>query len=128
MVKYEVKVDILGFEDTKHIEIHEVDELFSTMQDTQNKDVSFTIVNPYLLREYSFDLPSDVKVLLDINEDSNVSVYNIVIIQKPLEESTVNFLAPIIVNQDNKRLAQAVLNTKRHPDFGMCESIKSFKA
>ena len=127
MTKYEVKVDILGFEDTKYIEIHEVDELFSTMQDTQNKDISFTIVNPYLLREYSFDLPSDVKVLLDINENSNVSVYNIVIIQKPLEDSTVNFIAPIIVNHANKRLAQAVLNTKKHPDFGMCESISSFK-
>lgn len=127
MTKYEVKVDILGFEDTKYIEIHEVDELFSTMQDTQNKDISFTIVNPYLLREYSFDLPSDVKVLLEINGDSNVSVYNIVIIQKPLEDSTVNFIAPIVVNHDNKRLAQAVLNTKKHPDFGMCESISSFK-
>jgi len=64
---------------------------------------------------------------LDITEDSNVSVHNIVLIQKPLEESTVNFIAPIIVNHDNKRVAQAVLNTKKHPEFGMCESISSFK-
>jgi flagellar assembly factor FliW len=126
-MNYKVKVSILGFEDTVNVEITEIDSLFSTMRDVDNKNISFTIVNPYLLREYSFDLPSDVKVLLDIKENSSVSVYNIVVIQKNLEDSTINFLAPIIINNDNKKIAQTVLNPKRHPDFGMCESIKSFK-
>lgn len=127
MQKYEIKSSILGFEDIKHIEIHEIDDFFSTMQDTDNKDISFTIVNPYQLREYSFDLPSDIKVLLDINETSKIKVYNIVVIQKPLEESTINFLAPIIINDDNKKIAQAILNKTSHPEFGMAETIKSFK-
>jgi flagellar assembly factor FliW len=127
-MSYEVRGTILGFEDTVNIEIEKVDELFSTMNDTSNKSISFTLVNPYALREYSFDVPSDIKVLLDINADSNISVYNVVIIQTPLENSTVNFLAPIIVNNDTKRVAQAVLNPKRHPDFGMTETIKSFKS
>lgn len=126
-MSYAVRGEILGFEDTANIEINEVDELFSTMQDTGNGDITFTVANPYALREYSFDLPTDVKVILDINEDSNVRVFNIVVIQKPLENSTVNFLAPIVVNDDNKKIAQAVLNPKKHPDFGMAESIKSFK-
>ncbi|QOY54663.1 flagellar assembly protein FliW [Candidatus Sulfurimonas marisnigri] len=127
MKKYNVRGSVLGFEDTINIEIHEIDELFSTMQDMDNKDISFTIINPYMLREYSFDLPTDIKVILGINETSNVSVYNIVIIQKPLEDSTINFLAPIIINNDNNKVAQAVLDSKRHPDFGMSETIKSFK-
>ena len=127
MQKYEIKSNILGFEDMTNVEIHEVDELFSTMQDSKNKDISFTIVNPYLLREYSFDLPSNIKILLDIKEDSSVSVYNIVVIQNPLENSTVNFLAPIIINNDNAKIAQAVLNANNHPEFGMTETIKSFK-
>jgi flagellar assembly factor FliW len=126
-MSYIVKGNILGFEDTLNVEIHEVDELFSTMQDADNKEISFTISNPYLLREYSFDLPLDVKVILDINEKSNVSVYNIVVIQEPLENSTINFLAPIVINNDNKQVAQAVLNPKKHPEFGMAERIKSFK-
>lgn len=126
-MSYEVKGSILGFEDTTSIEINEVDELFSTMQDLNNKFISFTIVNPYLLREYSFDLPKDIQVLLDINDKSHVSVYNIVIIQKPLENSIINFLAPIIVNNDNKLMTQVILNPKNHPDFGMAETIKSFK-
>jgi flagellar assembly factor FliW len=127
MQKYDIKSSILGFEDTTSVEIHKIDELFSTMQDTNNKNISFTILNPYILREYSFDLPLDIKVLLEIEKESNISVYNIVVIQNPLENSTINFLAPIIINNDNKKIAQAVLSRKNHPDFGMAESIKSFK-
>ena len=127
MQKYRVKSTILGFEDMSSVEIHEIDELFSTMQDADNDKISFTMVNPYQLREYSFDLPSDVKVLLDINEESKISIFNMVVIQNPLENSTINFLAPIVMNSDNFTIAQAVLNPKNHSDFGMAESIKSFK-
>jgi len=126
-MSYKVKKSILGFEDTVNIEIVEIDDLFSTMKDIDNENLSFTIVNPYMLREYSFELPTSLKVLLDINEKTNFEVYNIVVIQKPLENSMVNFLAPIIVNKDNNTIAQAVLNPKTHPDFGMNETIKSFK-
>lgn len=126
-MNYKVRGSILGFEDTLNIEIHEIDNLFSTLIDSDNKDISFTVATPYALREYSFDLPTDIKILLDIHEKSNVSVYNIVVIQKPLEDSAVNFLAPIIVNNDNNKIGQVVLNAKRHPDYGMAETIKSFK-
>lgn len=126
-MSYEVKGQILGFENMMNIEINEIDNMFSTMQDKDNEDISFTMVNPYTLREYSFDVPRDVKVLLDIKDDSSLSVYNITLIQNPLENSTINFLAPIVVNNDNKKIAQVVLNRQRHPDFGMAESIASFK-
>lgn len=126
-MNYDVRGQILGFDKTNLVEINEIDELFSTMLDKENDNISFTLVNPYLLREYSFNVPTDVKVLLDIKEDSKISVYNILVIQKPLEKSTVNFLAPIIVNHDNKKLAQTILDPKKHQDFGMAESIESFK-
>ena len=126
-MSYEVRGTILGFEDTQKVDINGIDELFSTMQDVADKNISFTLANPYTLREYSFDVPTDVKILLELNEQSNISVYNIVVVKKPLEDSMINFLAPIIVNNDNNKVAQAVLDSKRHPDFGMTETIKSFK-
>jgi len=126
-MSYDVQGELLGFPNTRKLEIVEIDTLFSTMKDTQNENISFTIVNPYALREYSFDVPSDVKVLLDINEKSDLSVYNILIIQKPLEKSTINFLAPIIINNETKKLAQVILDPRKHPDFGMAESIESFR-
>ena len=126
-MSYNVRGEILGFMDTTSIDIIEIDDLFSTMVDKDNENISFTIVNPYMLREYSFDIPTDIKVLLEINEKSNLSVYNILVIQKPLEKSTINFLAPIMINHDNNKLAQFILDPKKNQDFGMAESIESFK-
>jgi len=126
-MQYQVKSTILGFESVECVELNEIDELFSTLRSCDGS-VSFTLVNPYALREYSFNLPTAVRVLLDINEDSKVMVYNIAVIQDPLDESCINFLAPLIFNQDNATMAQAVLDVKNHPGLGLAEPIKKFKA
>jgi flagellar assembly factor FliW len=126
-MQYQVKSTILGFEQIECVELKEIDELFSTLRSCNN-DVSFTLVNPYALREYSFDLPMPIRVLLDINENSKVVVYNIAVIQDPLDESCINFIAPLIFNQDNATMAQAVLDVKNHPGFGLAEPIKNFKS
>lgn len=126
-MQYQVKSTILGFENIECVELNEIDELFSTLRSC-NKDISFTVVNPYALREYSFDVPTAIRVLLDINEDSKVVVYNIAVIQDPLDESCINFLAPLIFNQDNATMAQAVLDENNHPGFGLAEPIKKFKS
>ena len=126
-MSYSVRGLINGFETTYNVDLHDVDELFSTLVDVDNEHISFTVLNPYKLREYSFDIPLDIKVLLDINENSSLSVYSIVVIQKPLEKSTINFLAPLVINNDNNKLAQVILDSKKHPDFGMTETIEQFK-
>jgi len=126
-MNYAVRGELLGFPDTQNVTITEIDDLFSTLQDMDDENISFTLVNPYLLREYSFNIPVDIKVLLDIKEDSKISVYNILVVQKPLEKSVVNFLAPLIINHDNNKLAQIILDPIKHPDYGMTETIESFK-
>jgi len=107
---YEVKKPILGFENVLKVSLEEIDGLFSTLKAVDTPIPSFTLVNPYQLREYSFDIPKDVAVLLDIKEDSNILVYNIVVLHNPMTESVVNFKAPLIFNKDNGKMAQFVLN------------------
>jgi len=124
---YKVVSEILGFKDMQEIVIEPIDDFFSKMSDANNKSISFILVNPHLLREYSFNLPQDIKALLKIDNNTNITVYNILLIQKPLEKSTINFLAPIVINNDNKTVAQVVLEPKQNPDFGMAERIESFK-
>ncbi|WP_297433403.1 flagellar assembly protein FliW [Sulfurimonas sp.] len=124
---YKVVSEILGFKDMQEIVIEPIDDFFSKMSDANNKNISFILVNPHLLREYSFNLPQDIKTLLKIDNDTSITVYNILLIQKPLEKSTINFLAPIVINNDNKTVAQVVLEPKQNPDFGMAERIESFK-
>lgn len=124
---YKVVSEILGFKETTDVKIEEIDDIFSKMVDVNNENISFILVKPYMLREYEFEIPQDVKQTLQIDDNSKLSVYNILLIQKPLEKSTINFLAPIVVNEENKTLAQVVLEPKQHPDFGMAERIESFK-
>ncbi|WP_297482297.1 flagellar assembly protein FliW [Sulfurimonas sp.] len=126
-MSYKVVSEILGFKDMQEIVIEPIDDFFSKMSDANNKNISFILVNPHLLREYSFNLPQDMKTLLKIDNNTNITVYNILLIQKPLEKSTINFLAPIVINNDNKTVAQVVLEPKQNPDFGMAERIESFK-
>jgi flagellar assembly factor FliW len=126
-MQYEVKSSILGFDQITSVEIARIDELFLTLKSAANANINFTLVDPYLLREYSFDVPTSIRILLDINEKSNLLVYNVVVIQDPLDESCVNFLAPLIFNQDNATMAQVVLDAKDHPGFALAQPIKNFK-
>ncbi|MDD2828906.1 MAG: flagellar assembly protein FliW [Sulfuricurvum sp.] len=126
-MQYDVKSVILGFENITKVELNEIDEMFSTLKSCDESNIGFTVVNPYSLREYSFDVPTPIRILLDINENSKLLVYNIVIIQDPLDESCINFLAPLIFNQENGTMAQAVLDAVTHPDLGLAEPIKNFK-
>lgn len=126
-MKYSIKSDILGFDNIKQMELGKIDDLFYTLKSTGDENISFTLVSPYQLREYSFDLPNSVKTELDINESSNVAVYNIVVLQEPLDESVVNFRAPLVFNEDNGLMAQAVLTDDGRSEYS-CTPIKAFKS
>jgi flagellar assembly factor FliW len=126
-MKYNVKSAILGFDQISEVELNEIDDLFSTLKSCDEANTSFTVVNPYMLREYSFDVPKDIRELLDINEDSKVVVYNMMVVQDPLDESRINFMAPLIFNQGNGSMAQAVLDVDTHAEFGMAMPLKAFR-
>jgi flagellar assembly factor FliW len=122
---YEVKKPILGFENVLRVKLDEVDRLFATLE-AENKSIpTFTLINPYAIREYSFDIPKDVQVLLDINENSNILVYNIVVLHNPITKSVVNFKAPLIFNKDNHTMAQFILDDEGYLTIGECLEVKN---
>jgi len=126
---YNVKKPILGFENVLQVELHEIDGLFSSLEAIGSEIISWTLVNPYHLREYSFDIPKDVQVLLDIKEDSEILVYNIVVLSNPITDSVINFKAPLLFNKDNGTMAQFVLEDEGFEKIGeLLEQIKQKKA
>jgi len=125
-MKFQVKSDILGFENIKEVEFSEVDELFATLRSTGDDNVSFTLVNPQCLREYSFDISSSNETLLEIKDEKDLMIYSIVVIQNPLDESKINFQAPLIFNKANNTVAQEVLGIQNYPQYGFDESLKTF--
>ena len=125
---FEVKSPILGFEDIRRIELEKIDNFFVTIKDADNGEVVFTLVNPFVLREYEFNMPTSMKVLLDVQESSNIKIYNVVVLQQPMSESKVNFLAPLVFNEDNGTVGQIVLSALEYPHFNFAEDIKNFVA
>ena len=115
---YNVKKPILGFENVLQVELNEIDGLFSSLEAIGSEIISWTLVNPYQLREYSFDIPKDVQVLLDIKEDSEILVYNIVVLSNPITDSVVNFKAPLLFNKNNGTMAQFVLEDEGFEKIG----------
>lgn len=126
MMVFEVKSPILGFENVTKMKLEKIDELFMKLFNADGEVPHFTLVNPFLLREYEFDVPSNIKILLDLNNAKNIAVANIMVIQKPIEHSTINFLAPLIFNFDNLTMAQVVLDSTQYPMYSLSESIGQY--
>ena len=66
---FEVKSPILGFERVTRMEFEKIDELFMRVSnpDGDGGVPTFTLVNPFLLRNYEFEIPTALKLLLDLD-------------------------------------------------------------
>jgi flagellar assembly factor FliW len=62
-----------------------------------------------VFRNYEFQLPDSAKELLEIDKMEQIAVYSLVTLRSPVEESTTNLLAPIVINSANKKGVQVVL-------------------
>ena len=122
---FSVKSPILGFEHIKTMELIELDKFFVKLA-SKDDETSFTMINPFALRSYEFDIPSYYEELMDIKESSQLRIYKIIVVALPLEKSTVNFVAPIVCNMDNMTLSQVVLDVTKYPQYGQAEMIENF--
>ncbi|WP_170018460.1 flagellar assembly protein FliW [Campylobacter sp. RM16190] len=122
---FEVKSPILGFEHIKTMDLIELDKFFVKLQ-SKDDNTSFTMINPYALRNYEFEIPTYYQELMDINDNSKLRVYNIMVVSTPIETSTVNFMAPIVCNMTNMTLSQVVLDVYSYPYYKQAEKISDF--
>jgi len=88
--------------------------------------ISFTLINPFVLREYKIEIPKYYKELLGIEENSNYLILNSMIVEQPIENSQINFIAPFIFNIDTKKMTQFVLDSDKYPDFGIMQKISDY--
>ncbi|MFP6345994.1 flagellar assembly protein FliW [Helicobacter pylori] len=127
-MNYFLKAPILGFEHINKVRLEKIDSLFSRLIGQTNSPMALdmVLVNPYCLREYSFVIPKYIELLLELDSHSKVEVYCVVVLQKNLEDSMVNFLAPLVFNSKNGFGAQVALSMMDYPDFGFRDPLKSF--
>lgn len=127
-MEFEVKSPILGFENVTKMKLEKIDDIFMKLTNSSSSTPAFTLVNPFVLRDYSFEIPTAIQVLLDIKEgeSKNILIANIMVIYKEIKDSTINFLAPLVFNFDNSTMAQVVLDMAKYPQYNIAEPISNF--
>lgn len=103
---------ILGFEDYQKYTIIRglEDEPFYWLQSLDEGDLAFIMINPFqIFEDYSFNLPTKAKDKLAVKEDSVLLINTIVVIDQDTGDIRTNLKAPIIINGDNNKGAQVVL-------------------
>jgi flagellar assembly factor FliW len=117
-MKFLVKKPIPGFENLTEVDLQKVDDLFAILKDGKG-NVLFTLVNPFaLINDFDFDVPADVKALLDLNQNSDVDVFCNVVMKEPITEAVVNFKAPFIFNKSNSTMSQVILENEGYAKIG----------
>ncbi|MEK3838633.1 MULTISPECIES: flagellar assembly protein FliW [unclassified Paenibacillus] len=99
-----------GFEQETEFAIIDLEEgQFSYLQSLKTAELAFLLTNPFIFfPHYEFELPEAEAEELEIQK--SVVVRTIVTLRETLEESTLNLLAPIVFNPDNKAGKQVVLH------------------
>jgi len=107
-MKYKVVLPIFGFENIEEFDLENIEENFFKLK---NDEVTFTLINPSILRnDYIFDIDEATQKKLKLIQNTKYFVLNIMIVKNPFIESTVNFAAPIIFNEDEKIMGQVILD------------------
>ncbi|WP_342563312.1 flagellar assembly protein FliW [Paenibacillus sp. FSL R7-0345] len=100
---------IPGFEEETEFAVIEVEGgKFSYLQSLKTDSLSFLLTDPFLFYpEYEFEFPDKDAEELEIKDAFLVRA--IVTVREQLEQSTINLLAPIVLNPLNRTGKQIVL-------------------
>ncbi|ETT87874.1 flagellar assembly protein FliW [Viridibacillus sp. FSL R5-0477] len=121
IIKFEEGIP--GFEGAKKFIILplEKESPFAILQSIEQVEVGFVVAFPFLFKKnYAFDLPKSDKVSLKAEVESDIVTYSIVTLKDPFDSSTLNLLAPVLINIKEKIGKQIVLQENgeyalRHP-------------
>jgi len=103
---------LLGFEHLNQflVSVLEENSSFAFMQSLEDEYIGFIVASPFsYYTDYCFELDEKHQVQLDVKYPEQVLVLSIVTMNESLERSTMNLLAPLIVNIDNNKAMQIIM-------------------
>ena len=108
-----------GFQQyTKYILLGlDADLPIALLQSTEDKQIGFVVGYPFAFKtDYVFDLSEEDKEQLQLIEESEVATYTVITLKENFADSTINLLAPIIINTKQKLGKQIVLqDSEKYP-------------
>lgn len=109
---------IVGFEDIHRygiIKNQDSDSPFSWLQAIEKPELAFAVIDPFAIkRDYDFVLNDEYVKALEIEDPSQVNVFAIVVVPEDLKKISMNLKAPVIVNKNNRKAAQVILDTDEY--------------
>ena len=106
---------LIGFPDVHHYVLLEYTPPFSWLQSVENPALAFVVVNAAEFGEhYQFELPVNDREL-NLTNAADVAILNLVSIRPEAALSSVNLKAPVIVNLENRKGRQIILDDQRFP-------------
>lgn len=106
-----------GLEDNKRFAMlsNEKSQPINWLQSLDHKEISLPVADPYLVcPEYIFDIPQPDIDALGIKQIEDIYVLNILVIPRNAGDITINLSAPIIINVQNSKGRQIILDDKRY--------------
>ena len=96
---------------------HRTDSPFFWLQSMERADLAFVLVNPLLFEPtYQITLNGSDRKLLEVGDAKDVQVWVVVTIPHGNPEGmTANLKAPVVLNLDNRRMAQLILENSDYP-------------
>jgi len=108
---------IPGFEEYKTFIINEIEgnEKLKMITSTEDSNVGFVAISPFeVKKDYEIELNDEMIKTLKIQQPEDVLLLNIITIGKTLETSTVNLKAPLVININNHKGKQLILQDDKH--------------
>ena len=120
---YTFEAGLPGFLDYKKYTILPLDAdlPIAFLQCIEETEIGFVISLPFAFKpDYAFDLSEEDKDMLEIENVEELLIYSIMTLNETFAESTINLLAPIVLNVTKKLGKQIVLQDRaeyplRHP-------------
>jgi flagellar assembly factor FliW len=108
---YNFSKGIPGFEEHLQFRIIDIsDAPFSYLQSEVMPEISLLIADPFIFfPNYEFEIPASVEEELQLRTDFLVRC--VVTLNEKIEQSTINLLAPLIMNTSNRCAKQVILHT-----------------
>ncbi|MFJ7735985.1 flagellar assembly protein FliW [Lysinibacillus sp. NPDC097287] len=110
---------LLGLEDEKEFVLLPLDAdlPLALLQSIEHVEIGFVIAYPFAFKkDYSFEISEEDREQLQIDKEEDVLTYSIVTMKETIQDSTLNLLAPIIINVSRKQGKQIVLqDNKSYP-------------
>ncbi|GAA3351030.1 flagellar assembly protein FliW [Deinococcus persicinus] len=110
---------LLGLEEVRKFILLPIDAdlPLAILQSVERPEIGFVVAYPFAFKkDYSFDISEEDFEQLHLEKEEDVLTYSIVTMKGTFQDSTINLLAPLIINMKKKCGKQIVLqDSKSYP-------------